>query len=482
MPHRLSRTTLTLGLALLAGGCTLGPKYAKPETAVPGTWRATPETQGAIWPDAEWWRGFNSPDLDDLIAQARANSPDIQAALARIRQADANVRLAGSALMPQVGVGADAAWLRSATNRRIGSQSRPTGTYVESRNYSITAPVSWEVDVWGRLAAGRDAAQAAAQASRFDQQGVALTVVTSVASTWFQALSLQDRIDLARRNLSDAETILRAVNARAEVGTASQLDVSQQAALVATIRARIPGLQSQLEQQVNALAVLTGRPPASITVRPGTLNALSLPPVAPGLPAEVLTRRPDVAAAEADLVAANANIRAARAAFFPNVELSGRAGFQNISLGMLFGPGGFLASALASATQTIFDGGARSATLERTRGQQDELVAIYARTVLEAFTDVEDGLQAWRYSTEQEELSRQAVATSQRAADIARAQLLAGTIDQVAVLQAQTTLFTNLDALAQVRLSHFLALLSLYKALGGGWSEADLAPLASPPP
>ena len=245
---------------------------------------------------------------------------------------------------------------------------------------------------------------------------------------------------------------------------------------MAGVRARIPGLRSQLEQQVNALGVLTGRAPAAITVRPGTLATLALPSVAPGLPSELLARRPDVAAAEADLRGANANIKAARAAFFPSVTLSGRAGFENIALATLFGPGSLFASAVATAAQSIFDGGARSATLERNRGRYDELLANYRRAVIEAFTDVENALQAWRYSSEQEGLSREAVATSQRAADIARAQLLAGTIDLIAVLNAQNTLFSNLDTLAQVRLARFQALLALYKALGGGWSAAELAP------
>jgi NodT family efflux transporter outer membrane factor (OMF) lipoprotein len=296
-----------------------------------------------------------------------------------------------------------------------------------------------------------------------------------VAGTWFQALALQDRLDVAARNLADAEQVLAAITARAAVGTASQLDVAQQGALVAGLRARVPGLRSQMEQQVNALAVLTGRPPATILVRPGTLAALSLPPVAPGLPSELLARRADIAAAEADLRGVNANIRAARAAFFPSVTLSGRAGFDNIALAALFGPGSLFLSAAASASQAIFDGGARAATLEARRGREEELLAAYRRAVLEAFTDVEDAVQAWRFATEQEGLSRQAVAISQRAADIARAQLLAGTIDLVATLNAQTTLFSNLDTLAQVRLARFQALLALYKALGGGWSATELA-------
>jgi NodT family efflux transporter outer membrane factor (OMF) lipoprotein len=300
-------------------------------------------------------------------------------------------------------------------------------------------------------------------------------VVSAVAGTWFQALALQDRLDVAERNLADSERVLAAVTARAQVGTASQLDVAQQSALVASLRARVPGLRSQLEQQLNALGVLTGRPPAAILVRPGTLSALSLPPVAPGLPSELLARRPDIAAAEADLRGANANIRAARAAFLPNVTLSGRAGFENIALATLFGPGSFFVSAVGSATQAVFDGGARRAVLARSQAREEELLAEYRRVVIQAFTDVEDAVQAFRYSSEQEALTREAVATSQRAADIARAQLLAGTIDIVATLNAQTTLFNNLDALAQVRLARFQSLLALYKALGGGWSAAEVA-------
>ena len=463
--------------ALLLAGCAVGPAYRAPVAETPAGWRAT-DSAAAIWPAAGWWRGFGSPELDTLIAEAQANSPDIQAAVARVRQAEAQLRLAGASLWPVIGASADAQWARSSLSRRAGNQAIPTGRYAESRSYGLGPAISWEVDLWGRLASGRDAAAAAAQATRFDAQSVALSVTAAVAGTWFQALALQDRLDVAARNLGDAEQVLAAVNARAQVGTASQLDVAQQGALVAGLRARVPGLRSQLEQQINALAVLTGRPPAAILVRPGTLAALSLPPVAPGLPSELLARRSDIAAAEADLRGANANIRAARAAFFPSVTLSGRAGFDNIALAALFGPGSLFLSAAASASQAIFDGGARSATLEARRGREEELLAAYRRAVLEAFTDVEDAVQAFRFATEQEGLTRQAVATSQRAADIARAQLLAGTIDLVATLNAQTTLFSNLDTLAQVRLARFQALLALYKALGGGWSAAELAAAA----
>jgi NodT family efflux transporter outer membrane factor (OMF) lipoprotein len=462
---------------LALAGCSLGPAYAPPALEIPAAYRATAASAATAWPGADWWRGFNSPELDQLIDAARAHNPDIQAAIARVRQADAQARIAGSPLLPAVSASSSAEWSRQALTSR-GSGGR--GRTVESRSYSIGPSVSYEIDLWGRLRAGREAATATALATRFDQQAVALTVVTSVASTWFQALALQDRLDISARNIRDGEAILAAIRARRVAGTASDLDVAQQETLVAGLRAQVPALHSQLEQQLNALGILTGRPPSAITLRPRTLARLSLPPVTPGLPSELLARRPDVAEAEALLRAANADIRAARADFFPKIELSGALGWQNIALSTLFGPGSLFLNAAASATQSIFDNGATSAQVEQTRGRYDELLADYRKAVLQAFTDVENAIQAYKYATRQQELQQRAVATAQRAADIARAQLLAGTVDLVTALQAQTSLFSDLDGLAQVRLARFQALLSLYKALGGGWSARDVAMPAQP--
>ncbi|MCX7384909.1 MAG: TolC family protein, partial [Alphaproteobacteria bacterium] len=309
----------------------------------------------------------------------------------------------------------------------------------------------------------------------FDQESVALSTTAAVAATWFQALALQDRVDIANRNLADAEAIQQAIRARQEAGTASALDVAQQGALVAGIRAQMPALRSQLEQQVIALGVLTGRPPAAITVRPGPLTAPALPAVRPGLPSALLARRPDIAAAEARLRAANGNIKVARAAFFPQVSLSGSAGFQSLALATLFGPGTLFANTALSAGQVVFDNGRTAAQVALTRAQYDELAANYRKAVLQAFTDVDIAATALAFATEQEGLMREAVRVAQLAADIAGAQVRAGTSDIVNALQAQTTLFNDLDQLAQIRLARFQALLSLYKALGGGWTAEDVA-------
>jgi NodT family efflux transporter outer membrane factor (OMF) lipoprotein len=471
MTHRLAY----LALVLLAG-CSLGPRYQAPEHEVPAAYRATLASAATAWPGPEWWRGFGSPELDALIAQARAANFDLAAAAARVAQADAQLRIAGAPLLPTVNAQGSESWSRAALQSRTASGSVGfSGRYSEIRSFRVGPSASWELDIWGRIRANREAAQADALASRFDQASVALTVVTSVASTWFQACALRDRLDVAARNLADAEAVLRAISARQQVGTASALDVSQQEALVAGIRVQVPALRSQMEQQINALGLLVGRPPSAIVVRPGTLARMRLPPAAPGLPSMLLTRRPDIATAEAQLRAANADIRAARANFLPQIALTGSAGWTSLALGTLFGPGSVFANAALSATQNVFANGLRTAQLDLTKARAEELVADYRRAVVQGFTDVENSIQATNFSTEQEALSRQAVAIAQRSADIARAQLLAGTVDIVTALQAQTTLFNDLDQLAQVRLSRFQSVLSLYKALGGGWSASDVA-------
>ena len=468
-PPAIRNRLLSAALCLALGACSLGPDFLRPHTAIPLVYRqVTPDAP--LWPGKDWWRGFNSADLDHLIADAEAGNFDIQAAIARIRQADAQLRISGAPLLPTVSASASQQYNRQSS--RTSSLSRSRGP-IETRTSSVDVSISYELDLWGRVAAVRDSAEASALFSRYDQQTVALTAVTSVATTWFSALAFQDRLAVAQRNLNDSEQILKAIQARVDAGTASELDLAQQGALVAGIRANIPALRSNAQLQLNALGVLTGKLPEDIRVDPGTLDTLSLPEVTPGLPAELLLRRPDIASAEASLRAANANLREARAAFYPQITLTGSNGFTSTALSSLIGPGSMLTNAAVSVAQTLFDNGAKSGQYDLNAAKYDELVADYRRAVTQAFTDVENALTQYRFATEQETLERQAVAVAQRASDIARAQLLAGTSDIVTALQAQSTLFSDLDQLAQVRLSRFQALVSLYKALGGGWVITD---------
>jgi NodT family efflux transporter outer membrane factor (OMF) lipoprotein len=473
-------------LVLAVTACSLGPAYHAPVSELPAAYRATAASAATAWPSPDWWRGFGSAELDGLIDDARAHNFDLVAAIARVREADAQVRISGAPLLPSLSGNGTATWTRSGNNSvgRVSTFTNAQGNtgigvsngkqYSDSRSYAANLSASWEVDLWGKIRAQQESAEASALYSRFDQQAVALTAVTDVATTWVTALAYQDRLAVAQRNLKDADDILNAIKGRQDAGIASLLDVSQQEALAAGIRAQIPALQSSFEQEVNGLAILVGRPPERITVAAGTLNTLPLPEVASGLPSELLARRPDVAAAEAQLRAANADIRAARAAFFPQINLTGQGGWESAALNTLVSPSAVLMQATGSVAQTIFDNGALRGQYEYDKARFDELLADYQKTVVQALTDVEDGLVAYRYATEQEVLQRRAVETAQLAADIARAQVLAGTSDLVTALQAQSTLFSDLDTLAQVRLSRFTALIALYKALGGGWTTTDV--------
>ena len=461
--------------AMPLAACGLGQEQPPRTVEIPAAFRARPEAAAATWPADGWWQGFRSPDLDALIQSARAGNLDIAAAIARVRQADAQVRIAGAALLPRLEATSSASWQHSGLNTSSATRLRGGGggskASIDSRTYRAGVDASYEIDFWGKNRALQSAAISSALFSRFDRQTVALTVVTNVANTWFTALALADRINFAQRNLADAEQTLAVIRGRFAAGTTGALEVAQEEALVAAERATIPAFRNQLEQQLTGLGILTGRPPEAITVIPGTLTDLALPPVAPGLPSELLLRRPDIAAIEAELDAQNFDIQAARAAFFPSIQLTGAAGYQAAALNALISPGGALMSLAAGLTAPIFDGGVLRGRLELAKGRYDELLAAYRKSVLQAFTDVDNALTAWRFTTEQETLQRIAVNTARRAAGIARAQMTAGTVDITTVLNTEISLFNAEDTLAQVRLARFQALLSLYKSLGGGWTR-----------
>jgi NodT family efflux transporter outer membrane factor (OMF) lipoprotein len=466
-----------LGAATLTA-CQVGPRYHRPALDVPTAYTA-PVQPPAAPPSLEWWRGFGAPDLDRLIEIAARASPDVAAAAARIVQADQAARVAGSPLLPGITGTASQNYQRSGS---AGTGTALAGlppafaaletskTYTDTRTYSAQLNASYEVDFWGENRDAYRAAVALAKGSRYDAQTVWLTTVSSIATTYFEALGYRDREAIAQHNLVDAVHVLDAYRARMAVGTADALDVSQQEALVAGYRATIPSLESQYRQEVIALAILVGIAPEKITLGDTRLIDLKLPAVAPGLPASILRRRPDVAYAEAQLISQNQTVRQDVAAFFPSLELTASGGLSSLALSTITGPGTVVASLASQLTQTIFDNGAKSGTLGGAKGRYQELAADYVKAVLQALSDVETGLTASSFAADQEALEAEAVRTAQQSATIARAQLQAGTVDIVTVLNTETTLFTDQDTLAQVRVARFTALVSLYKALGGGWS------------
>ncbi len=473
-------------LAVLAlGACGVGPRYHKPVVASPRAF-TSPGASAALSdiPAIDWWRGFGVPELDRLMETAARQSPDVQAAAARIVQADQAARVAGSPLLPGITGTVTQDYQRTGTQTSTFTAGLSPAfanlfsgghRYTDTRIYSAELNAAYQVDFWGQNLDALRAAQALALGSRFDAQTVWLTTSSSVATTYFQAAGYRDRLAIAVNNLKSASDVLDAFRVRLTVGTASLLDVSQQEALVAGFRAQIPALRSQYEQERLALGILVGLPPEQIVIAPAPLARVPLPEVNPGLPASLLRRRPDVESAEAQLVSQNQTVRQDLASFFPSLQLTGSGGLSSSVLSMITGPGTVVASLLSQLTQTIFDNGLKSGTLGEAKGRYRELAADYAKAVLQALTDTETALTQAAYAAEQEELEAEAVRTAQRSLDIARAQLQVGTIDIVTVLNTQTTLFGDQDTLAQVRIARFESVVSLYKALGGGWSGPVLA-------
>ena len=418
----------------------------------------------AAWPSADWWRGFGSAELDALMGQARQANDDIAAAVARVRQADAQAKIAGAGLLPALAVSGDA------TRQR----ERPLGSGpVTFSQFSALASASYELDFWGKNRATYAAARLAATASRYDRATVELTVMSGVASSYFQALELQERVSVAEQDLATAQTILKDLELEARVGTATALDVAQQETTVATVNASIPPLRQQLRQTVDSLAVLVGRMPQDLGTPGGTLGALSVPEVGPGLPSQLLARRPDVAAAEAQLMSANANIAAARAAFFPSIDLTADGGFVSTALSSLITPANRVFAISGGLTQQIFQGGALVGNYRLTQARYAELLADYHKSVIAAFGNVQDALVAAQQTAEQLRRERVAVEKARRAYELTELQLHAGTVNVLTVLNTQTVLFTAEDTLVQVHFAHLQALVQLFNALGGGWQTGS---------
>jgi len=455
---------LALASLLTLSACNLGPRYRHPDIPAPSAWRGE-EVEGApAWPSSDWWRGFSSPQLDQLIEEAQHTNDDIAAAVARVREADAQARIAGAPLLPAISASG------SATRERELNLGAP-GT-LTANEFSPLLNATYAVDFWGKNRAALRSAEFAAAASRYDRVTVELTVMTSVASSYFQAIQAHDRLTVARDNLASAERLLKGLRFEQTVGIVTALDVAQQETTVAILNASIPPLQQQLMQSIDALAILVGKPPEQVQISTGTFADLEEPKVQPGLPSELLVRRPDVAEAEAQLMAANANIQQARASFFPSINLTADGGYASTALSSLFNPASRVFTLSGSLTQPLFEGGALAGQYSYSKARYAELLADYHKTVVSAFSNVEDALVALQQTALQRERQEEAVAKARRAYEITQLQLHAGVINIFTVLNTETALFTAEDALVQVKYAHMAALISLFNALGGGWQQA----------
>jgi len=467
----LTSTIAAVSLLPLLGACVLTQDRLDPGLEVPRAYRAAHGAPNAAPPPLDWWQTFRSAELTDLMQQADVANFSIAAAVARIVEADAQARIAGAALLPTLNATADAQ--KSQISTAVVGNSVSAVSHRISTTYSTALNASYTLDFWGHNAALLRAADFTAVGKRFDREVVTLTQLASVANTYFLILEGQDRLNIARKNLKSSEDTLKLIQDRFAQGTAAALDVAQQASLVAIQRASIPPLVEQVQQNTAALALLVGRAPAGFSVKGGSMYHLAIPRVTPGLPSQLLERRPDVREAEANLASADANVDAARTAFFPTISLTGTAGFESAALKTLFGPGAAMYTLAAGVTQPIFEGGTLLGQLDLQKGTREELLQDYRMAVISAFTDVEKALVAIQQTTLQEQLQRASVAESRRAYDLSLDKLRQGTIDLTTLLTVEETLFTQEDTLAQVRFARLEAFVSLFQALGGGWLEDD---------
>lgn len=447
--------------------CCAGGPSVQPPREVPAAFQYGMPREGS-WPGQDWYRGFGSDELDGFVDLAVSNNGDLAAARERVLQADARARQAGAAILPSVDANANANYLSGHSQQGSGHEL----------DWLAMLSASYEVDFWGKNRATARAAALEAAASRAERDTVALTMLGGVADEYFQVLALRERIAIAQSNRDNAQKVLAIVQARFDAGVANPVDLAAQKAALYSAQITLADLQQSEIEARAALAVLLGRVPENFQVEGRSLDPLKEPAVAAGLPSELLTRRPDVVTAEANLRAASADLAAARAAMLPSLTLTAGAGVQNPALPAtvltIAGAGPSLALT-ANLTQPIFNHGKLRAQRDETAARERELLAAYRSAVLAALVDVEKALSALQHLNAERDFETGNLAESERAFEGAQLRYQKGSGDFRTLLEAQRTVYSARDQFTQYRLARLEGLIALCKALGGGWSSASVA-------
>jgi len=452
-----------IGVACLVAGC--GASQTKIVVPVAERWTLAPPAhdEAAPQPTAAFWDRFACAELRTLLNAAATSSLETASAAARVARDEALERVARAPLYPTLG--AEVVGAGQSANSTRGER----GVFLD-----LGLVAAYEVDVWGRAAKQADASEARSSASRYERASVALAVAAGVADTYFEVLSLRERATRGRANLTATQRVLEIVEAKHAAGAALAREVSQQRALVASEAVRVEQFaQAEAEARVS-LAIASGRLPHEIKVQNESLDAVTDPTIVPtdvGVPATLLARRPDIARAEAQLAASQADVSAARAALWPKLRLNARAAYQSVFLSDYYDGSAWLATGLAELSYPIFDGGALSGERDAAAARRVEAEAEYRRIVLTAVGEVERALRALDGVHRQSEQQRVLVDEARRAFQLIELEYQAGAGELVAVLDAQRTLFRAEDDLTLMRLGKLRATVALMKALGGGWSE-----------
>lgn len=455
-------------LGLLLGGCTVGPKYQRPAVDAPAAYRgqsaAQPSAAAESLGNEKWWDVFQDAVLQQLVRTALQQNYDARIAATRVLEAQAELGITRANQFPMMGAGAQA---YSERNPKISSAFPAYQTNVGQVDLSVI----WNLDFWGKYRRETEAARANLLASEWGRRAVLTSVISSVASSYFQLRELDLALQISKSTLASRQDSLRLTNVLAKNGSASALDVRQSEELVYTAAETIPDLERQIAQQENALSILLGENPGTIP-RGGALTEQPNPPTVPaGLPSELLERRPDIREAEETLIAANAEIGVAKAAYFPDISLTGTAGFESYSVTKLFNASSGLWNTAGTLTQPVFEAGSLHAGTRLAEAQEQQLLLTYKQTIQDAFRQVSDALVAYQKDREFREQQELLTSAAQEADRLSNALYQHGGASYLQVLTSETNYFAAELNLAQAQLNERLSLVQLYNALGGGWQQ-----------
>ena len=466
--------TLLIVAALVLAGCTVGPKYARPAAPTPPDYQEVPPNWKAAQPGAEmakgkWWEIFQDPQLNGLEEKINVSNQTLKAAQLQFEQARAVVRVNRADLYPTVTAGVSAA-------REHLSQNRPNGSLVATNSFTdlqLPVDVSYEPDVWGRVRRTVEAARENAQATAGDLESVNLSLHAELATDYFVLRTLDAEIDLLNSTVAAYQKALELTQNRFSGGVASQVDVAQAETQLETTRAQMVDLGVQRAANEHAIAVLIGAPAPTFQLQPSPL-ANTPPVVPPGVPSDLLERRPDISASERRMAAANAQVGVAKAAYYPDITLSASGGFESTSIATWFnGPAGFI-TAGADALVTVFDVGRRRAINDQAKAAYAQSVANYQQTVLTSFQEVEDSLAALRILEDEAKVEGVAVTAAEHSLALSTNRYKGGVANYLEVTTAQSAALTDERTAVDIAGRRMAASVSLIKALGGGWSTANL--------
>ena len=452
---------------LMLTGCAVGPNYKRPPVTVPGTYRglaADSEPQAtASLGDEKWWTVYQDEQLQALIREALAQNYDMRIAAARVLQAQAVLGITRADQFPTITGGA------SASNLSVPRTKTLPG--FESSSNQVNLSLFWELDFWGKFRRATEAARANLLSTEWGQKAVVSSLVSNVASAYFQLLELDAEMEISRRTLASRRDSLRLTEIRAKGGATSLLDVRQSEQLVYTAAASIPDRERRIEQQENLISILLGRNPGPVTRGKPLVENPLLPVVPAGLPSSLLARRPDIQSVEQQLVSANARIGVAKAAYFPEITLTATGGYQSSALTNLFsGPAGFWSFG-GQLLQPIFTGGRIRSNVRLTEAQEQEAVLVYQQSIQQAFREVSDSLVAYRKDQEFRAQQQLVTTAAQDATRLSGVRYQGGVTSYLEVLDSDTRYFDAQLSLAQAQLNERLDLVQLYNALGGGWQQ-----------